>query len=89
MKSFPHLQCFMESVSQRELGEPTSRAEISSQNSIPLKAAKGAQLGAAQLFHLKTIFFFETLSDCFIFRVKHDHLNGNKYHKTHLLLEHI
>ena len=41
------IQRFTESVSLRELGKPTSRAEISSPNSLYLKAVKGALLGSA------------------------------------------
>ena len=36
-----------ESVSLRDIGKPTSRAEISSSNSICLKAVKGAHPGSA------------------------------------------
>ena len=35
-----YLQCFTESVSQRELGKSTSRAEISSPSSLYFKAVK-------------------------------------------------
>ena len=42
-----YLQCFTESVSLREIGKPTSRAEISSPSSINLNAVKGAHLGCA------------------------------------------
>ena len=38
-----YLQCFPESDSRTEIGKSTSRAEISSPSSIPLKAVKGAQ----------------------------------------------
>ena len=43
------LQCFTESVSLRELGKSTSRAEISSPNSLYLKAVKSAHKGL--LYH--------------------------------------
>ena len=42
-----HLQCFIESVNLRDLGKPTSRAEISSPSSLYLKAVNGAHLGSA------------------------------------------
>ena len=42
-----YLTCFTESVSLRDIGKPTSRAEISSSNSSYLKAVKGAHLGSA------------------------------------------
>ena len=40
-----YLQCFTESVSLRVLGNSTSRAEISSPNSLYFKALQWAQLG--------------------------------------------
>ena len=40
-------QCFTESVSLRDIGKPTSRAEISSPSSSWLKAVKGAHIGSA------------------------------------------
>ena len=40
-----YLQCFIETVSLREVGKPTSRAEINSSNSSYLKAVKGALSG--------------------------------------------
>ena len=40
--------CFItESVSLRDIGKSTSRAEISSRSSIYLKAVKGAHIGSA------------------------------------------
>ena len=39
--------CCTESVSLRDKGKPTSRAEISSPSSLYLKAVKGAHLGSA------------------------------------------
>ena len=42
-----HLSCFTESVSLRDIGKPTSRAEISSPSSLYLKAVKGAHIGSA------------------------------------------
>ena len=42
-----YLQCFTESVSLRDIGKPTSRAEISSPSSLYFKAVKGAHLGSA------------------------------------------
>ena len=42
-----YLHCVIDSGSQRELGIPTSRAEISSSNSIPFKAVERAQLAPA------------------------------------------
>ena len=40
-------QCVTESVSLRDIGKPTSCAEISSSGSLYLKAVKGAHLGSA------------------------------------------
>ena len=42
-----YLLCLPESVSLRDIVEPTSRAEISSPGSIYLKAVKGAHIGSA------------------------------------------
>ena len=42
-----YLQCFTESVSLRDITEPTSRAEISSPSPLYFKAVKGAHLGSA------------------------------------------
>ena len=42
-----YLQCFTESVSLRDIGKPTSRAEISSPSSLYLKAVKRAHIGSA------------------------------------------
>ena len=42
-----HLQCFIDSVSLRDIGKPTSRAEISSPNSLYPKSIKRAHLGSA------------------------------------------
>ena len=42
-----YLQCFTESVSLRDIGKPTSRAEISSPNSLYFKAAKRAHIWSA------------------------------------------
>ena len=41
-----YIQSFTELVSLRDTGEPTSRAEISSSNSLYFKAVKGAHLGS-------------------------------------------
>ena len=41
-----YLQCFIESVSLRDVGKATSRAEISSPNSLYLNAVKGALSGS-------------------------------------------
>ena len=41
-----YLQCFTESVSLRDIGKSTSRAEISSPSSLYFKAVKGAHIGA-------------------------------------------
>ena len=41
------LHCFTESVSPRDIGKHTSRAEISSPNSLYFKAVKGAHIGSA------------------------------------------
>ena len=40
-------QCFTESVSLRDIGKSTSRAEISSPSSLYFKAVKGARIGSA------------------------------------------
>ena len=42
-----NLQGFTESVSLRYTGKPISRAQISSPNSLYLKAVKGAHIGSA------------------------------------------
>ena len=42
-----YLQCFTESVSLRDIGMPTSRAEMSSLSYLYFKAVKGAHLGSA------------------------------------------
>ena len=42
-----YLLCFTESVNLRDIGEPTSRAEISSSSSLYLKTVKGAHNGSA------------------------------------------
>ena len=42
-----YLQCFTESVSLRDIGKPTSRAEISSPSSLYLKAVKRTDIGSA------------------------------------------
>ena len=41
------LQCFTESFILRDLGESTSRAKISSPNSLYLKAVRGTLIGSA------------------------------------------
>ena len=45
-----YLQCFTESVSLRDIGKPSSRAEISSPSSLCFKAVKGTHLGSALLY---------------------------------------
>ena len=40
-------QCFTESVSPRDIGKSTSRAEISSPSSLYFKAVKGTHIGSA------------------------------------------
>ena len=42
-----YIQCFTESASLRNIGKPTSRAEISSSSSLYLKAVNGAYNGSA------------------------------------------
>ena len=42
-----YLQCFTESVSLRDIGKSTSRAEISSPSSLYFRAVKGAHHGSA------------------------------------------
>ena len=41
-----YLLCFTESVSLRDIGKPTSCAEISSPSSLYLEAVKGAHIGS-------------------------------------------
>ena len=43
-------QCFTESVSHRDIGKSTSRAEMSSPSSLYFKAVKGAHIGSASIF---------------------------------------
>ena len=51
-----YIQCFTESVTLRELGKPTLRAEISSPNSLYFKAVKGAHFESAlTVWHALTI----------------------------------
>ena len=45
-----YLQCSIEPVSLRDIGKPTSRAEISSSNSLYIKAVKGDHIGSALTF---------------------------------------
>ena len=42
-----YLQCFTESVSLREIGEPISRVELSSPNSLQFRAVEGTHLVSA------------------------------------------
>ena len=42
-----YTQCFTESVSLRDIGKSTSRAEISIPSSLYFKAVKGAHIGSA------------------------------------------
>ena len=42
-----YLHCFIESVSLRDIGKPTSRAEISSHSSLYHKVVKGAYIGSS------------------------------------------
>ena len=42
-----YTQCFTESVSLRDIGKSTSRAEISSPSSLYFKAVEGAHIGSA------------------------------------------
>ena len=42
-----YLQCFTESFSLRDIGKPTSRAEISNPSSLYVKVVKGPHLGSA------------------------------------------
>ena len=48
-------QCFTESVSLRDIGKSTSRAEISSPSSLYFEAVKGAHIGSALVFGKKNI----------------------------------
>ena len=45
-----YLQCFTELVSLRDIGKPTSRAEISSLSALYFTSVKGAHLGSALYF---------------------------------------
>ena len=71
-----YLQCFTEAVSLRDIGEPTSRAEISTPSSLYFKAVKRAHLGFASTGSTSEL----TNSNC-----------AKNSHKTHysLLLERI
>ena len=54
-----YLQCFTESVSLRDIGKPTSRAEIGSPSSLYLKTVKGDRIGSALVAcNLKVPIFF-------------------------------
>ena len=50
-----YLQCFIESISLRDIGKPTWRAEISSPSSLYLNAVKGTHLGSALITALVKI----------------------------------
>ena len=55
-----YLQCLTESVSLRDVGKPTSRAEISTPSSLCFKAVKGAHLGSALILsclHMEHVSF--------------------------------
>ena len=58
-----YLQCFTESVTLREIGNFTSRAEMGSPNYLYFKAVKGAQVGSALI---KSFAVF-VLTACFLF----------------------
>ena len=45
-----YLPCFTKSVSLRDIGKPSSGAEISSPNSLYFKAVKGAHSGSTLVF---------------------------------------
>ena len=49
-------QCFTESVSLRDIGKYTSRAERSSPSSLYFKAVKGAHIGSALKLAQKSSF---------------------------------
>ena len=49
VRNIIHLSCFTESVSLRDIGKSTSRADISIPSSLYLKTVKGAHLGFALL----------------------------------------
>ena len=58
-----YLKCFTESVSLRDIGKPTSGAEISSLSSLYFKAVKGAHIGSAlMLLSIMGSFLFVPLS---------------------------
>ena len=61
-----YLQCFSESVSLRDIGRPSSRAEISSPSSLYFKAVKGAHLGSG-LICITLKKWFLKLTECFRF----------------------
>ena len=56
-------QCFSESVSLRDIGKSTSRAEISSPSSSYFKAVKGAHIGSA-LRDSVTDFSLKSVTEC-------------------------
>ena len=46
-----YLQCFTDSVSLRDIGKPTSRAEIISPSSLYFRAIQGAHIGSALILN--------------------------------------
>ena len=59
------IYCLTETVNLRDIGKPTSRAEISSSSSSYLKAVKGAHLGSALLFSFNIIIgYLRVSSNC-------------------------
>ena len=61
-----YLQCFTESVSLRDIGKPTSSAEISSHRSLYLRAVKGARRGSALKWFRKNMVHTLNLSYKFL-----------------------
>ena len=51
-----YLECFTESVGMKDIGKPTSRAEIGSPSSLYLKAVKGAQNGSSLIVLATQVF---------------------------------
>ena len=61
-----YLLCLFESVSLRDIGKPTSRAQIGSPSSLYLKAVKGAHLGSALISFQSAISGKSTKTDFFL-----------------------
>ena len=62
-----NLQCFSESVSLRDIGKPTSRAELISLCSLYFKAVNGVHLGSALKLtspFSRKIIYYENRKNC-------------------------